>query len=200
MIGRGGRRRYRKLTDEQLARAFTESGVEAYFDELFERYHVLIYGYCLHLTRQRERSKDLTLVTFDKARREMSGAAPEQFRHWLFTLCANACKRSLRDTQREERAARAWERLESLNARTVDNEAFPEERYARERRRDRLLREGLQTLSAEQRRCLELFVYERKSYREIADITGYSRREVSNYLQNGRLRLKRWIDRQGEST
>ena len=48
----------------------------------------------------------------------------------------------------------------------------------------------LQTLPSEQRTCLTLFYLERKSYTEVADLTGYDLKQVKSYLQNGRRMLK----------
>ena len=48
-------------------------------------------------------------------------------------------------------------------------------------------------LSYEQRVCIQLFYYEDKSYREIADETGYSDKEVKSYLQNGKKKLEKLL-------
>jgi RNA polymerase sigma-70 factor (ECF subfamily) len=199
MIRRGfWRRNYRKLTDDQIVQAFGASGREAYFDELFERYHTLIYGLCLNLTKHRENSKDLTLITFQKAHAELLRKAPNRFDHWLFTLCRNECMRFLRKAKQEERNVRAWSSMKGTQEEVTESEAFRRKLYEQELLEDRLLKNGIATLSSEQKRCLQLFIYERKTYREIAKITGYSLTQVQNYLQNGRLKLKRWIEQQGK--
>ena len=48
----------------------------------------------------------------------------------------------------------------------------------------------LQLLPVEQRTCLTLFYLEKKSYVEVADLTGYDLKQVKSYLQNGRRKLK----------
>ncbi len=49
--------------------------------------------------------------------------------------------------------------------------------------------EALEKLPAEQRRCIELFFFDKKSYKEIAEITGYSEKNVKSYMQNGKRNL-----------
>ena len=48
----------------------------------------------------------------------------------------------------------------------------------------------LLTLPPEQQTCLTLFYLNRKSYTEVADLTGYELKQVKSYLQNGRRNLK----------
>ena len=54
----------------------------------------------------------------------------------------------------------------------------------------REMEDSLESLGANQRRCLELFYLERKCYKEVADITGFTLNEVKSYIQNGKRNLK----------
>ena len=53
------------------------------------------------------------------------------------------------------------------------------------------LEQALSQLPTEQRRCLELFYLEEKSYQEIVAATGLAVNQVKSHLQNGRRMLKR---------
>jgi len=55
------------------------------------------------------------------------------------------------------------------------------------------LHHGLARLPAKQRKCIELFFFKKKSYREITEETGYSLKEVKSFLQNGKRRLRRYL-------
>ena len=52
---------------------------------------------------------------------------------------------------------------------------------------------ALNKLNKEQGNCIKLMYLENKSYREIADITGYSMKEVKSYIQNGKRNLKNYL-------
>jgi RNA polymerase sigma factor (sigma-70 family) len=52
------------------------------------------------------------------------------------------------------------------------------------------LQDAVTRLSEEQKQCIELFYFKQKSYKEVADLTGYSVNEVKSYLQNGKRNLK----------
>ena len=53
-----------------------------------------------------------------------------------------------------------------------------------------LMQIALNELNTEQRRCLELFYLDNKSYTEIMTITGYNNNEVKSHIQNGKRNLK----------
>lgn len=58
-----------------------------------------------------------------------------------------------------------------------------------------LMDESLRELNNEQKQCVTLFYLEKRSYQEIADITGYSMMQVKSYIQNGKRNLKILLDK-----
>ena len=48
----------------------------------------------------------------------------------------------------------------------------------------------LHQLKDEQRTCLELFFLKEKSYKDVAEMTGYSIKEVKSHIQNGKRNLR----------
>lgn len=57
------------------------------------------------------------------------------------------------------------------------------------------LEKCMQTLSAEQKKTVELFYLQNKCYKEIADATGIEWSKVRSYIQNGRRNLKICMER-----
>lgn len=55
---------------------------------------------------------------------------------------------------------------------------------------DHQLEKAIGQLNEAQRRCIELFYLEERSYHEVSETTGYSMNEVKSHLQNGRRNLK----------
>jgi len=50
-------------------------------------------------------------------------------------------------------------------------------------------------LNPEQQQCVTLFYLEKKSYREISDITGFTSLQVKSYIQNGKRNLRILIEK-----
>ncbi len=48
----------------------------------------------------------------------------------------------------------------------------------------------LESLNAEQKACIELFYFQEKSYKEIADLNAMNIRQVKSHIQNGKRNLK----------
>ena len=57
------------------------------------------------------------------------------------------------------------------------------------------LEEALKLLNDEQRKCLELFYLQQKSYQEVSDMTGYNMKQVKSYIQNGKRNLKKHLSK-----
>lgn len=200
MLGSGRwRRRWKQYTDIELVKRFQQSGDDGYFDELFERYHPLVLGLCLNLTAHREDSKDLTLRIFQKAYDVLPNTTIERFDHWLLTMTRHECFDFIRQQAKVRAHLLRWQAAQKQEDGFMLNEAFRRFWYTEEIAQDKLLENGLADLTPPQQKCLNLFLYEYQSYQEIAATTGFSLKEVKSHLQNGRLKLKRWIQQQQDS-
>ena len=49
---------------------------------------------------------------------------------------------------------------------------------------------AIETLNQDQKKCIELFYLQQKSYTEVAEITGYTLNNVKSFIQNGKRNLK----------
>ena len=58
-----------------------------------------------------------------------------------------------------------------------------------------LVEEGMNELNDEQRVCLRLFYFDKKSYQQITDSTGYNLSQVKSYIQNGKRNLKLIVEK-----
>lgn len=52
------------------------------------------------------------------------------------------------------------------------------------------MEEALHELNEDQKKCVTFFYLQKKSYTEIADLTGYTPMQVKSYIQNGKRNLK----------
>ena len=49
---------------------------------------------------------------------------------------------------------------------------------------------AINTLSTDQKMCIELFYLQQKSYAEVVEITGFTLNNVKSFIQNGKRNLK----------
>jgi RNA polymerase sigma-70 factor (ECF subfamily) len=79
-----------------------------------------------------------------------------------------------------------------------EQEWMPEEEEPEFLRRENLLQQletAMKNLSAEQKQCVSLFYFQKKSYQEIAAETGFSLLQVKSYIQNGKRNLRLIIEK-----
>jgi RNA polymerase sigma-70 factor (ECF subfamily) len=178
------RKQTNKLSDLELLEAYRLSGDQAMVGELYNRYAHLVYGLCLNYLRDRELSRDAVLQLFEKLLATLKQQKPENFGNWISFVARNHCISELRKQQVQRNRNDAFASEVRARGEEDDDELkLKEEQLLR-------LEHAVKTLGDEQRRCIELFYFGDKSYREIADITGFSENEVKSHLQNGKRNLK----------
>jgi RNA polymerase sigma-70 factor (ECF subfamily) len=57
----------------------------------------------------------------------------------------------------------------------------------------------MKQLNEAQRRCVELFYLQRKTYQQVADEAGFTLGEVKSHIQNGKRNLRQAMERMEES-
>lgn len=172
--------------DEELVQRFVEARDASCFAELFARHRKRIYCSCRAFFEDGSAAEDATQETFLRAYQNLDRFHEGNFFAWLSRIARNVCIDQWRK-QRPELGAEESQ-LETLpDGGNLDEKA--DWRIAAER-----VRKEMESLSAEQRRCLEL-VTEGYSYEEAANCTGLSVKAVKSHIQNGRRML--WLRVQG---
>ena len=176
------------LTDEQLIRAFVNEGETGHFGILFERYTHLVFGVCMKYLHDAGEAEDAVMAIFEKLMADLKKHEVHDFRNWLYRVAKNHCLMVLRKQKTAQKAEneilreKQGEFMEILSSGhlPLENE---EEGF-------QVLYDALASLRKEQRKCLELMYFEKKSYHEIATITGYDLKQVKSHIQNGKRNLK----------
>ncbi len=175
-----------ELPDEELVVRFQQTGDSDCFEELFARYRRQVYYACKGFFADGNAAEDATQETFLRAYQNMHRFSGGNFGGWLLRIAKNLCIDSWRkrqpETELEETEMSQLPSTEGLDQ-TSDL------RLAVQR-----VLEELQTLPAEQRRCVELKI-EGYSYDETAASTGLTVQAVKSHLQNGRRTL--WLRMKG---
>ncbi len=186
----------RQLSDEELLTEFRKTGNRTLVAELFDRYVHLIYGACRRYTDHEEDCRDLVMTIFEKVLHRAANDEVKAVNSWLYSIANNECISFLRKARINDRNEQEWESFKKNSSVVMENEALLR-LYSKENESlsGQNLRLAMAKLEKNQRRCLELFFFERESYQSIARTTGFSLKQVKSYLQNGKRQLRKILSR-----
>jgi RNA polymerase sigma-70 factor (ECF subfamily) len=174
------------LTDKELLQLFYADHNNLWLGLLLERYTLLLYGVSMKYLKDQEEAKDAVQQIFLKAITGMHKYEVTFFSSWLYMIAKNHCLMKLRDKKFPPKAFAA------------EQEWVPEEEEPEFLIRENLLQQletAMKNLSAEQKQCVSLFYFQKKSYQEIAAETGFSLLQVKSYIQNGKRNLRLIIEK-----
>jgi RNA polymerase sigma-70 factor (ECF subfamily) len=180
---------YAHITDQQLLERFYSDQNNHWLGILLQRYTLLLLGVCMKYLKNEEESKDSVQQIFLKAITELHKYRVEYFKSWLYMVAKNHCLMKLRD-----KPGRQTEIKEQMAVTPAEAEEGIHTHLEKDRQLE-LMDESLQELNKEQKQCVTLFYLEKRSYQEIAEITGFSMMQVKSYIQNGKRNLKILLDK-----
>jgi RNA polymerase sigma-70 factor (ECF subfamily) len=176
------------LADEVLVERFQATGEMVYFEEIYCRYSKTIYSKCLWFLRDAAVAEDLAADVFLKVLASVRGHyRPENLKAWLFTIAKHRCINHVKQAAERLRGGGT----EDLNVIVPSDPTMATD-----------VESVLNLLAAPQRIAIKLLYWNRYTYQEIAEIQGWSEKEVKTHLQNGRRMFKLLWDRaaQGSET
>lgn len=177
-----GAQRRTEALDEELVRSFRESRDQSCFAELFIRHRKKVYYACRSFFSDGGAAEDATQEAFLRAYQNIDRFLGGDFCGWLMRIARNVCI----DQWRKHRPEVGTEQVkEGELPEAVTLEHSMNLQLVAEK-----IRKEMQSLSPEQRRCLELKI-EGYSYEETAARTGLPIEAVKSHLQNGRRML--WL-------
>lgn len=179
------------IEDKELLNKFYSEGNNEWLGVLLKRYTILLLGVCMKYLKDEEEAKDTVQQIFLKVITELPKYRVEFFKSWLYIMAKNLCLMKIRD--------RHGRIPVELTDKVVPREEinFKTELLEKDQTLS-LIEEGLLELNEEQRVCLKLFYFEKKSYQQITDILGYNLSQVKSYIQNGKRNLKLIIEKKKE--
>jgi len=160
----------------------------AHLGELYSRYMHLVYGLCLKYLTGREEAKDAVIQIFEILSEKILKHEVRHFKSWLYVLAKNYCLMQIRSHRARDKRNKIWasDFMESEpEMHPIDSDDI---------HLNLALRECISKLKLNQKKCIELFYFENKCYREIAEIIHISENKVKSYLQNGKRNLKICLD------
>ncbi len=183
---------FSQLTDAELVKKIKMSGDQNAIAELFERYVHLLYGVCLKYLKDNEQSRDAVMEIFEVLMEKIPDTDISNFKGWIYTVTKNHCLMKLRKIRSVQRHhEEIFQNLkEEIMESDVHMNLIHEDSVNVETEH---LNRAMDFLNKEQERCIRMMYLENKSYKEIAEITGYSLKQVKSYIQNGKRNLKNYI-------
>ena len=165
----------------------------AHLGDLYERYVELVFGVCLKYFRDRPKAEDAVMEIFEKLVVKTKTQDIRDFRPWLHVVAKNFCLMELRKKKRtvsmEDLSPAAKKQVvQSVGVvHPLDEEPQNGEEKA--------LRECMEKLSGEQRKFIEEFYFQGKSYKEISAESGEALGMVRSRIQNGRRNLRNCMEK-----
>ena len=188
------------LSDQEVLARYRQGGDVADLGALYERHLPEVFAVCRrYLAPPDEDAQDATMQLFEHLVSKLRTHAPDNFGAWLYATARNYCLMELRARQRGTASGGPLLLLpdatdvELAAARHLPSASAEADETAQHEADLQALETALAQLPPDQRRCLELFYQEEKSYQEISAITGLAVNLVKSHLQNGRRMLKRGL-------
>jgi RNA polymerase sigma-70 factor (ECF subfamily) len=175
-------------TDEELLTNFLDKRDMEVLGELYSRYMHLVYGVCLKYFKEREKSQDAVIQLFEKIVIEIDKHEIRNFKSWLYVVTKNHCLMELRKTK-PGKTMLISEENELAVFMENEPELHPIDRE-QEEINEQALNDCIERLKEEQKKCIRLFYFEGKSYREICVILKQDEKKVKSFIQNGKRNLK----------
>jgi RNA polymerase sigma factor (sigma-70 family) len=186
------------FTDEELVDAFVQKADNKFLEVLYNRYIRFVFLICMKYLKNTELAKDVSMQVFEKLGGDLKRFEIRNFKSWLHVVTKNTCfmhLRSERDFQQIDLIAQKDLAgiMEKQSFMHPENDEENEIKYE-------LLQKAMEKLNDEQKKCINLFYIEEKSYKEVSGITGFSLNEVKSHIQNGKRNLKNMLINSGELT
>lgn len=179
---------YKHISDQQLLENFYADHNNEWLGILFPRYTLLLLGVCMKYLKNEEEAKDCVQQVFLKAITELHKYKVDYFKSWLYMVAKNHCLMKLRD--KNKRPVEINE-----NAMSAVNDEPDKTVLEQKDKALSIMEVALEELNEEQKKCVKLFYLDKKSYQQIAGITGFTLMQVKSYIQNGKRNLKQMIEK-----
>ncbi len=175
-------------TDEELIELYRSTDDLAHLGTLYERYVELVFGVCLKYLKERTRAEDAVMNIFEKLVEKTKTHNIRDFRPWLHVVAKNHCLMQLR---KKDRTVSFDDLAPSAKAEVVQSAGVVHPLDEQPQNgEEQALRGCLERLSLTQRKCIEEFYFQGKSYKEISAESGEALGLVRSKIQNGRRNLR----------
>jgi RNA polymerase sigma-70 factor (ECF subfamily) len=174
-------KKYRQCSDEELILLFKEKQDSVFIGILYERYSHLVMGVALKYLKNVEESQDITSKIFEELPSKLTKHSVDFFKSWLYRVTMNEAFQVLRKKGVEV----TTDQFPSLESESLNSEEIQTKEKQLE-----ALEQAIEDLKPEQKKCIQLFYLQEKSYVEIASELNLELMKVKSYIQNGKRNIK----------
>ena len=181
------------LSDSELLDILKKQNDKAIVGILFKRYTHLMFWVSMKYLKDEDEAKDCVMEVFERLLTDLHRYDVRSFNSWLHTVTKNQCLMILRK-RKDKYPVNMDHDATGLRVVEMNELLHPDDANEKEALLRRM-EQGIQQLNADQKKCIELFYLNQKSYQEIADLTGYSMLNVKSHIQNGKRNLKIFMEK-----
>ena len=183
-------------SDDELVQGYKDSGEAEYVGELFERYTHMVYLVCMKYLKDPMEAEDMSMVIFEKLMKDLPKYEVRNFKYWLHTVSKNQCLVFLDKQKRKRHKEDNYQDMQQgIVENGVEFDLIDEKEIQLTN-----LEEAITMLNEGQQECIKLFYLQKKSYVEVAEMTGYDLKKVKSYIQNGKRNLKKHLENMASSS
>jgi RNA polymerase sigma factor (sigma-70 family) len=174
-------------TEVQLITQYKKTGDQKFLAQLYNNYISLVYGLCLKYFKNTHDAEDAAMDIYISISEKLMRHEVKNFKSWLYVVAKNHCLDKLRSrgtkTPKEKEAQLMYsEEVFHPDSNDDDSEM-------------KKLKRCMESLSDDQRNCVDMFYFQKRSYQEITDATRYTWGQVRSFIQNGRRNLKNCMEK-----
>lgn len=179
------------FSDLELIDIYKSKNDKSIVGELFKRYVKFVFAICMKYLKSIEKSEEAVMQIFEKLFTDLLKHTIENFKSWLHVVTKNHCLLLLRN---ESNQIKKENELKITSDLFVENHEFLYHNNEDEQENKlNKLQMALDSLSEEQKTCIDLFYLQEKCYDEVSKITGFSMKKVKSYIQNGKRNMKIYL-------
>ena len=192
------KKKHKPESETDLLREYRRTGDLAILGKLYEPQMEMVFAIAMKYFREEEQAKDTVMQLFEELIPKLRQHEVENFKAWLGMVTRNYCLMELRKKTVE---------ISNFDVKENDEEQILSDNFMEiitsEHHADSLdlehnltkLEDCLKTLNLEQKKSVELFFMQEKTYQEVAQLTGFEVNKVKSYLQNGKRNLKNCMEK-----
>ena len=170
-----------------LIEQYKETGNQKFLAQLYEPYLSLVYGLCLKYFKNSQDSEDASMDVYLSISEKLLRHDVKNFKSWLYVVAKNHCLDKLRSKGSKFPKEKEAQLMYSEGVFHPDNDDDDS--------RMKKLENCMASLSEDQRKCVDLFYFQKRSYQEITELTKFTWGQVRSFIQNGRRNLKNCMER-----
>jgi len=179
---------HQHISDAGILENFYKDRNNQWLGILLQRYTLMLFGVCMKYLKNEDEARDSVQQIFLKAITELQKYKVEYFKSWIYSVAKNHCLMQLRDKGR-------FSGILDENIPGPDEDPGNKLNHIEKDRTLNMIATSMEELSDDQKKCIQMFYLEKRSYQEISETMGYTLMQVKSHIQNGKRNLKNMIEK-----